>query len=65
MYRKPFTCISIYIYIMDLNEVYKKYPRQLIEFAQALDDVFNDVNNELNNSNYYDCNGSDETDNEK
>lgn len=50
---------------MDLNEMYKKYPRHLIEFAQALDDVFNDVNNELNNSNDYDCNGSDETDNEK
>lgn len=48
---------------MDLNEVYKKYPRHLIEFAQALDDVFFEVNNELNNSNIYADNGSDETDN--
>jgi hypothetical protein len=32
---------------MDLNEMYKKYPSHLIEFAQALDDVFNDVNKEL------------------
>ena len=32
---------------MDLNEMYKKYPRHLIEFAKALDDAFNDVNKEL------------------
>lgn len=32
---------------MDLNEMYKKYPSHLIEFAKALDDVFNDLNKEL------------------
>lgn len=32
---------------MDLNEMYKKYPSHLMEFAKTLDDVFNDVNKEL------------------
>lgn len=27
--------------------MYKKYPSHLMEFAKALDDVFNDVNKEL------------------
>jgi hypothetical protein len=32
---------------MDLNEMYKKYPSHLIEFAKALDDAFNDLNDSL------------------
>lgn len=50
---------------MDLNEMYKKYPSHLIEFAKALDDVFNDVNKELNKRIYDVDNNDYETDNEK
>lgn len=50
---------------MDLNEMYKKYPSHLIEFAKALDDVFNDVNKELNRKSDYVDNDDYERDNEK